>query len=83
MFRKWMAQPRPVRLTKAAACGVNELKTFAAGLREDEAAVAAARTGTWSNGQTEGQVNRLKLLKRAGYGRAGLPLLRARVCRKR
>jgi transposase len=33
----------------------------------------------WSNGQTEGQINRLKILKRAKYGRAGVELLRARM----
>ena len=33
----------------------------------------------WSNGQTEGQINRLKTLKRAMYGRAGVDLLRARM----
>ena len=35
--------------------------------------------GAWSNGQTEGQINRLKTLKRAMYGRAGVELLRARM----
>jgi hypothetical protein len=82
MIRKTVAQPLSVWLTKVAECGAHELKTFAAGLREDEAAVAAALTEPWSSGQVEGQVNRLKLIKRAGYGRAGLPLLRARVRRK-
>ena len=82
MIRRTVTQPLSVWLTKVADCGVHELKTFAAGLREDEAAVAAALTEPWSSGQVEGQVNRLKLIKRAGYGRAGLPLLRARVRRK-
>jgi transposase len=41
--------------------------------------VRAGLSEPWSNGQTEGQVNRLKLLKRQSYGRAGLPLLRQRV----
>jgi hypothetical protein len=36
-------------------------------------------TETWSNGQTEGQINRLKMLKRAMYGRAGIDLLHART----
>jgi transposase len=82
MIRKTVAQPLSVWLAKVAACGVHELKTFAAGLRDDEAAVAAALTEPWSSGQVEGQVNRLKLIKRTGYGRASLPLLRARVRRK-
>jgi transposase len=58
---------------------VVEFKNFAKGLRRDEAAVRAAMKTDWSNGQTEGQVNRLKLLKRQMYGRAKFDLLRARV----
>jgi transposase len=50
-----------------------------AGLRRDLSAVRAALTSEWSNGQTEGQVNRLKLIKRQMYGRAKLDLLRQRV----
>ena len=55
------------------------LATFAAGLRRDEDAVRAALTEAWSNGQGEGQVNRLKVIKREMYGRAGFDLLRGRV----
>jgi transposase len=55
------------------------LASFAAGLRRDLAAVQAAFSSPWSQGQVEGQVNRLKLLKRQMYGRAGFPLLRSRV----
>lgn len=55
------------------------LATFAAGLRRDEDAVRAALSEPWSNGQVEGQVNRLKVVKREMYGRAGFDLLRARV----
>jgi len=62
-----------------AGSGVAEFKSFAKGLRRDEAAVRAAMKSEWSNGQTEGQVNRLKLLKRQMYGRAKFDLLRARV----
>lgn len=53
------------------------LASFAAGLRRDEDAVRAALTESWSSGQVEGQVNRLKVIKR--YGRAGFDLLRCRV----
>jgi transposase len=56
-----------------------EIRRFAEGVRQDEAAVAAALSGPWSNGPVEGQVNRLKAIKRQMYGRAGLALLRARV----
>ena len=55
------------------------LKTFAAGLERDGAAVRAALTTSWSNGQAEGQISRVKMLKRTMYGRAGFPLLRPRV----
>ena len=55
------------------------LAPFAAGLRRDEDAVRAALTEPWSNGQVEGQVNRLKVIKREMYGRAGFDLLRGRV----
>ena len=48
---------------------------FAQSLRQDEAAVAAALDEKWSNGPVEGQVNRLKAIKRQMYGRAGFQLL--------
>ena len=59
--------------------GLSDLKNFAKGLLRDQEAVVAGLSLEWSNGQTEGQVNRLKLIKRQMYGRAGFPLLRARV----
>ena len=58
-----------------------ELRGFAAGLRQDEQAVRGALILPWSSGQVEGQVTRLKLVKRQGYGRAKLDLLRARLVR--
>lgn len=61
------------------AAATSELGGFVAGLRQDEAAVHAAIGEPWSNGAVEGQVNRLKLIKRSMYGRAGLDLLRQRV----
>jgi len=54
---------------------------FGGGLLKDRAAVAAAITNIWSNGQTEGQITRLKLIKRQMYGRAKLDLLEARLVR--
>ncbi len=59
-----------------------EFVSFARGLTGDLQAVKASLTSEWSQGQTEGQVNRLKLLKRQMYGRAKLDLLRARVLHK-
>ena len=55
------------------------LQLFAASLQQDYDAVRNALAQPWSNGQTEGQVNRLKLLKRQMYGRANLDLLRLRM----
>ena len=52
---------------------------LARGVARDKAAVRAAITEPWSNGQTEGQINRLKLIKRQMYGRAKLDLLEARL----
>ena len=57
----------------------SDMSSFATGLRQDEAAVRAALQLPWSNGQTEGQITRLKLIKRQMYGRAKHDLLRARV----
>jgi transposase len=54
------------------------LRRFAKRLQDDDGAVRAAVTLGWSNGQTEGQINRLKTLKRRMYGRAGLDLLEPR-----
>ena len=53
--------------------------SFANGVRKDEAAVRAAINSPWSNGQTEGQITKLKLIKRQMYGRAKLDLLQARL----
>ena len=53
--------------------------SFANGVVKDKAAVSAAITSPWSNGQTEGQITKLKLVKRQMYGRGKLDLLQARV----
>ena len=66
-------------LVDARQSGVDELQSFAAGLERDGAAVRAALRLPYSNGQVEGQVNRLKLIKRMAYGRANFDLLRQRV----
>src|SRR5215212_7183030 len=66
-------------LADARTCGVRALETFAAGLEQDGAAIRAALTTPWSSGQAEGQITRLKLIKRQMYGRASFDLLRRRV----
>jgi transposase len=58
---------------------VRAVETFAAGLQQDEAAIKAALTLPWSSGQAEGQINKLKLIKRQMYGRANFDLIRRRV----
>ncbi len=66
-------------IATAAESQIAEFSGFSAGLSRDRAAVHAGLSLSWSNGQTEGQVNRLKFLKRQMYGRASFDLLRARV----
>jgi transposase len=66
-------------LEKASKSKVPEMKSFANGIKKDKAPVVAALEYEWSNGQVEGQVNRLKTIKRQMYGRGKLDLLRARV----
>lgn len=55
------------------------IASLANGVRRDEAAVRAAIILAWSNGQTEGQITRLKLVKRQMYGRGKIDLLQARL----
>jgi transposase len=55
------------------------IRRFVHTLRLDLDGVRNAITESWSNGQTEGQITRLKMLKRAMYGSAGINLLRARM----
>jgi transposase len=59
--------------------GKSQLKTFIKGLKSDIDAVRNAIITNWSNGQVEGQVNRLKSIKRQMYGKAGFELLRRKV----
>lgn len=66
-------------LTDATNSKIKEFVNFAEGLRKEQASIEAALTLSWSNGQVEGQVNRLKLLKRQMFGRAKLDLLNQRV----
>jgi len=79
ILRRREGERLPVWLGAAEASGIDDLARFARKLRSDLAAVQAGLTLRQSNGQTEGQVNRLKLLKRQSYGRAKVDLLRKRV----
>jgi len=64
---------------EAKASGVAELKAFALKLYQDMEAVVAAMVMPYSQGQTEGRINKLKLVKRSMYGRGEFDLLRQRV----
>jgi transposase len=69
----------PIWLEDATRSTSKEIKSFVVGLKRDQKAVEAALQHPWSNGQTEGQVNKLKNVKRQMYGRAKFDLLKARV----
>jgi transposase len=62
-----------------AAASQSLITSFASGVTKDIAAVRAALILPWSNGQTEGQITKLKLVKRQMYGRAKIDLLQARL----
>jgi transposase len=66
-------------LRSARDSHIRELQRFVRSIERDKAAVLAGLTLLHSNGIVEGKVNKLKLIKRMGYGRAGFPLLRQRV----
>ncbi len=70
-LQDWMKQ--------VAVSNFRDVKRFAQGLQRDKEEVLAGLTLVYSNGQVEGQINKLKLIKRQGYGRAAFPLLRQRV----
>ena len=63
----------------AEASGIPEVRGFVASLRRDERTVVAAVTVPWSSGQVEGQVTKVKLVKRQMFGRANFDLLRRRA----
>lgn len=77
--RERKAQELAPWLEAAAKSSSPEIKGFVAGLKRDQQAVEAALKYAWSNGQTEGQVNKLKNLKRQMFGRANFDLLKART----
>ena len=79
-FHAMMRTRKPEKLAPwIAAAKESNIAAFAAGIETDQAAVRAAIVEPWSSGQVEGQVTRLKLVKRQMYGRANLDLLKARL----
>ena len=79
MVRKREGYRLDAWLERIAASDLAELQPFAAGVEKDKAAVKAGLTWPVNNAQVEGQVTKLKLIKRTMYGKAGFPLLRQRV----
>jgi transposase len=79
LLRSGTAAKLDVWLNDARQCGIYGMRRFAMTLRQDIDAFRNAVLEPWSNGQAEGQINRLKTLKRSMYGRAGVELLRARM----
>jgi transposase len=68
MVRERRAEYLEAWMTEAMDSGIDALTRFARGLQEDVVAVKAGLTLEWSNGVTEGQIHRLKLIKRQGFG---------------
>ena len=79
MVHRREGQRLDVWLARVAESGLPELQAFAAGVEKDKDAVEAGLPWPINNGMVEGQVTKLKLIKRAMYGRAGFALLRQRV----
>ncbi len=79
MVRERHHQPLRPWMEEASKSGIPELKSFVAGIERDDDAVKEALRLPWSQGITEGKVNKLKTVKRQMYGRAGFPLLRQRL----
>lgn len=79
LLRGGTAERLDIWLQDARKSGIYGLRRFSRAIRQDIEAVRNAVLEPWSNGQTEGQINKLKTLKRAMYGRAGIDLLRARM----
>ncbi|RSM97461.1 hypothetical protein DMH25_30620 [Streptomyces sp. WAC 01325] len=82
-FAEMMAERRGQDLSdwleRAEATGFPSLSSLARGLRQDFEAVTAGLTLEWNSGRVEGNVNRIKRIKRDGYGRAGFDLLRLQI----
>ena len=79
MMRKLEGERLDAWLAQVHESELPELQSFAQGVERDKSAVQAGLTIQINNGQVEGQVTRIKLLKRMMYGKAGFALLRQRV----
>ncbi len=79
LLKERRAQALKEWISIAKSSYIPELTSFAKSVQQDYAAISAACSLPWSQGQVEGQINRLKCLKRQMYGRAQFELLRLRV----
>lgn len=79
MLTQLQGDQLPQWIKAVRADDLPSLHTFANGLERDLAAVTAGLTLPWSSGTVEGHVNRIKMIKRQTYGRAGFGLLMKRV----
>ena len=79
MVRERTGEQLDAWLEKVEASHLPAFQTFVTGVQKDKDAVLAGLTLPWSNGPLEGNVNRLKLIKRSMYGRADIDLLKLRV----
>jgi transposase len=79
MLRTRRGEQLDAWLEKVKVSQIPELQSFVLGVERDKAAIVAGLTLPQNNSLVEGKVNKLKLIKRMGYGRAEFPLLRQRV----
>ncbi|WP_435863393.1 ISL3 family transposase [Streptomyces mirabilis] len=79
MMRNLRGEELPAWMDRVLADDLPALHSLVNGMKRDLDAVTAGLSTHWSSGQVEGQVTRIKLIKRKGYGRANLDLLRKRI----
>jgi transposase len=82
MMREHVPEQLDAWLSACEQSRITELQTFARGLAQEASSIRAALSEKWSTGQVEGQITRLKLVKRQMYGRANFDLLRQRVLQR-
>jgi len=79
LLKKKQGNSSTAWISICSSCGIAELEAFALGLQKELPAFQAACSLPYSNGMTEGFVNKLKFIKRSMYGRGSFALLRQRM----
>lgn len=79
MMRNLRGEELPAWMDRVLADDLPALHSLVNGMKRDLDAVTAGPSMHWSSDQVEGQVTRIKLIKRKGYGRANLDLLRKQI----